>query len=1224
MPTSLATQLLQDGDTVDVGTSANKIIEIIAFRKSNSDATHQHPSVMLGGVALVPEGVADIPTNHLHADRWVAIHPDINGVVQLQVGGNTSNWQFLVRTTEDAFGVRYFEADDVVVNDATIQFTVPEVRAGDCVSMFGLSKFSTTTFTLTNGLVSGGATTGVGSVVGIAGQQVTYFDASKIIAANAEGEVFTATAEQGALIQKTGFITVFSGVALPVIAPIGNQIAEVGVAKSIALSADQPVTFSVSGGPAGATLTPTSATTATYTATWPAEDIDYVEFYATNAAGGESFQPIEVTITSNLPMFGLVESLPWQTGWSLSITGGIAADTLVNLDTGDTLPVVGSAVAVNSELFLQGAALEKTKFGVTHRWQLQNAGAAVSSQLQFALSGALGSFGSVKYAAESIADIIAMYPAGERPDALAFDLQERDGVNLAKGELMLFEGGTVNDLSVPTNLIEPTVRSMRFFREDVQRWTLKVTNNYGAPLLAGQISDQLLVNGAVDWAALGYLNVNGVPWVGDGACVRPNSLDLSRIVHATARLTDDYIEALVMNGSPDDNDTFGPALYTDLTAQTGYHLEIVSNGTGNPDRIELKRQDNGVFTNLFYFVTTALVDGDILGLGYRKSTNDLFVFVERNGVRDPLGEVVNQNLPIERWGMIAEQRNTGAGCAKALAANGLAPLQIDTVNGDAGLVSIRGLTTVQFTEDYAPATVTVTDSRGLVSNFPTTATATDTITFVAALDNLFKGPITVSFPNGLEREALHLAPTGFQYFNTGAVGATGNTANIPSDGQGTLPLLTDQGHPIAPDGVDGEFVIASGTLPQSVDMSTTDGTGYGAAATVWFFEDITATTVPNQNVAVGGVIDVDLSAYLNGTGTLPLHPDPAGIGVSGFGLRYVAGSAPSGAAIVGRRLQGTLTATTGTHPATVTVTDPAGTSVSLLFNVVVNSAPVVAAAIADQALVDGTPFSLSTAGTFSDQDALTITATLLDGSPLSSIGLAFDGTTFSGTPPNGTAAMIRVTAVDTLGIPVDDVFGLTYTAAAPVAPMVTGPLGAINASAGVAWTLTHGDVFDQPVTYTALIQGGAALSTVGLNYNPTTRTFTAATPAIQSVVIELTGTNASGLTAVDVFTVDFALQPPGIVSDLPNPITLTQGQPIVPIELAPLFNGMPTSYTGTLPAGLSIINGYIVGIPTTIAVTPALITATNATGSTPGNAFSINVEAERPTSSTAYFRSVFK
>ncbi|MFM9934809.1 MAG: putative Ig domain-containing protein [Novosphingobium sp.] len=151
----------------------------------------------------------------------------------------------------------------------------------------------------------------------------------------------------------------------------------------------------------------------------------------------------------------------------------------------------------------------------------------------------------------------------------------------------------------------------------------------------------------------------------------------------------------------------------------------------------------------------------------------------------------------------------------------------------------------------------------------------------------------------------------------------------------------------------------------------------------------------------------------------------------------------------------------------------------------VNRAPVLAAAIANQAIGEDSPLSFQVPGdTFSDpdSDSLSLSATLADGSPLPN-WITFDPETrtFSGTPPldyNGELAF-TVTASDG-EFSVSDTFNLTVNAVND-APVITSGGGGAQASYTVAEntravaTITASDP-DAGATQRYTIVGGADAS----------------------------------------------------------------------------------------------------------------------------------------------------
>jgi Ca2+-binding RTX toxin-like protein len=129
---------------------------------------------------------------------------------------------------------------------------------------------------------------------------------------------------------------------------------------------------------------------------------------------------------------------------------------------------------------------------------------------------------------------------------------------------------------------------------------------------------------------------------------------------------------------------------------------------------------------------------------------------------------------------------------------------------------------------------------------------------------------------------------------------------------------------------------------------------------------------------------------------------------------------------------------------TYTLTDGDGgsTTVTQTLNVAaVNDVPIVANAIADQAVNAGTTFNFQVANTFNDPDDtnLSYSATLEDGTALPS-WLSFDATTgtFIGTPPETAGIFkIKLTATDAAGASVSEDFNITVTATPTPTPAPT-------------------------------------------------------------------------------------------------------------------------------------------------------------------------------------------
>ncbi|TAM46397.1 MAG: hypothetical protein EPN55_05425, partial [Gammaproteobacteria bacterium] len=246
----------------------------------------------------------------------------------------------------------------------------------------------------------------------------------------------------------------------------------------------------------------------------------------------------------------------------------------------------------------------------------------------------------------------------------------------------------------------------------------------------------------------------------------------------------------------------------------------------------------------------------------------------------------------------------------------------------------------------------------------------------------------------------------------------------------------------------------------------------------------------------------------------------------------------------------------GSYDIRVTATDLADTGASDVFSLTVNNVndnPVLANALGDLATDEDAPFSFTApAGTFDDDDfihgdSLTLSAALWDGSVLPD-WLTFDATTgtFSGTPDNWDVSSydIRVTATDTGGLSVSDVFTLTVNNVND-APVVANAIPDQLATEGAAFSYAvAGDTFHDDDTihgdtlsYTAILADGSDLPS-WLSFDANTQTFTGTAPVDSTLTgtdgddilvdsdtgisgawdIRVSATDTSGVSADDTFT----------------------------------------------------------------------------------------------------------
>ncbi|MEQ1915119.1 MAG: VCBS domain-containing protein, partial [Gallionella sp.] len=196
-----------------------------------------------------------------------------------------------------------------------------------------------------------------------------------------------------------------------------------------------------------------------------------------------------------------------------------------------------------------------------------------------------------------------------------------------------------------------------------------------------------------------------------------------------------------------------------------------------------------------------------------------------------------------------------------------------------------------------------------------------------------------------------------------------------------------------------------------------------------------------------------------------------------------------------------------------------------------NDAPVVAAAIVDQATNEDVLFSFTVpVDTFTDidqGDVLTYQATLSDGTILPS-WLSFDSATrtFSGIPSNWDVGVLNVsvTATDNHGASVTDTFALDVQNVND-APIVANHLAdqrvnkdkrfniVVPANTFDDWDIVHGD----SLSFSATLVNGDKLPK-WLKFDAATRTFSGKAEGSKSYNIQLTATDEAGASATQVFT----------------------------------------------------------------------------------------------------------
>jgi Ca2+-binding RTX toxin-like protein len=392
---------------------------------------------------------------------------------------------------------------------------------------------------------------------------------------------------------------------------------------------------------------------------------------------------------------------------------------------------------------------------------------------------------------------------------------------------------------------------------------------------------------------------------------------------------------------------------------------------------------------------------------------------------------------------------------------------------------------------------------------------------------------------------------------------TGITPDSLSLGLGSLLIRTGAGDAIHIDGFDPanassnliieSFAFADGTtltyeqlLAKGFDLAgaeTITGTSVIDRITGSAGDDV-ITGGRGNDVLTGGAGN-DGYVFNLGDGTDVIHD----VAAPGAGNHIVFGAGIARDALQFERGNGTLTLRYSAGDAIVlsdfnlfgnggtlvvgTVEFADGTTASLAD--LVNQAPVTDTGIATQLANEDAAFTFQIpANAFLDEDAgdvLTLSATLADGAALPS-WLTFDSATrtLSGTPANGEVGSIavKVTAVDTFGKAVSQVFGVTVsnTNDAPVLAHAIGDQAATE-DAPFSFTIaadafTDVDAADSLVLTAALANGDPLPS--WLSFDAATRTFSGipANGDVGTLSVKVTGTDVAGAIASDVFDLTIA------------------------------------------------------------------------------------------------------
>ena len=494
------------------------------------------------------------------------------------------------------------------------------------------------------------------------------------------------------------------------------------------------------------------------------------------------------------------------------------------------------------------------------------------------------------------------------------------------------------------------------------------TYTVAADLIPADISYNLnAVTGAYVWPAPAQ-EVSGGPWTGDATCLKAPTGDFSSVSLGGEAISNTAWVA-VMHSTPDDNDEYGPGWSTSQTSDENMvYLGLSSNFSGAPDRIEIRRRVAGVRETIDICVLAAPVaTTDVVKLRKSPTLNTFEILVNDVVVKTFEEEILGDKpYPF----LVAEPLNTGSGCIQAVGVNGIDNLQIDTINNQAiGVLS--GSDTLEFSQDHAITSATVTDEQGVAIAATVTTLGARQARFEADYSTLWQGTVTVTTDTGLSRQYNWQQP-GQKFTNL--LNATGilATAVIPANAQVSIPASTP-GNWLP----NGHFEANAGTsLPLEVLVQVNDGSGYSAAVSQWFFDKdvIDLVSVP---VLSGAALDVDLVDFVPA-----LAIPQTEVGSSGAGWSIDGSALPAGLTITGSRITGTAPAV-GSYATSVTITFPDGAPVTEPFTLEVSDGITAAdtQTHADSASADAVSLIVSVspidAHAHTDDAAVTAVTTLL-------------------------------------------------------------------------------------------------------------------------------------------------------------------------------------------------------------------------------------------------------
>jgi|GEM_PF-1854876 len=268
----------------------------------------------------------------------------------------------------------------------------------------------------------------------------------------------------------------------------------------------------------------------------------------------------------------------------------------------------------------------------------------------------------------------------------------------------------------------------------------------------------------------------------------------------------------------------------------------------------------------------------------------------------------------------------------------------------------------------------------------------------------------------------------------------------------------------------------------------------------------------------------------------------------------------------------------GAHDVAVTATDGGGLTAQATFTVTIatqNHAPFVADGIADRGATEDVELTFAVPATAFDDDdgdTLSLGAERADGRPLPG-WLAFDGTTFAGTPSQDDVGLllVRVVATDPLGLATDDVFAILVSGANDP-PGFVGPLDDVvlaeDTPLAVALPATLFADPDPGDVVTVTVAGESGPLPGWLHFAGGLLTGAPDDPQIGSWPLRVTGTDGAGASAAAVFhvVVEAVDEPPHPTAAAALDTTVQQDDNLTLVVPAGAFEDPDDNGTLTLSA----------------------------------------------------------